>query len=63
MSDPIIVDARLMAALKSYVDQKYEDLSCLVAKFFNAFINDTPWVESYEVDNFVLRNEAALCAW
>ncbi|KAJ3559109.1 hypothetical protein NM688_g537 [Phlebia brevispora] len=48
LSDPIIVDAKLMAVLKSYVDQQFDDLSCLVAKFLDAFVNGTPLVESYE---------------
>lgn len=63
MSDPIIVDTKLMASLGSYVERKSDDLSCLVAKFLNAFANGTPLVESYEVDNFILRNEATLTAW
>ena len=63
MSDPVIVDPRLLNVLKTYVEQKYDDLSCLVAKFLNAYVNDTPLVESFEVDNFILRNESVLCAW
>lgn len=63
MYDPIIVDSALTSALKAYVREGVDDVSCLVAKFFNAFVNDSPLVESYEVDNFILRNGAALCSW
>lgn len=63
MSDPIIVDARIMTAIKLYVEQQIDQLSCLVAKFLNAFVNEASLVESYEVDNFILRNCATLCAW
>ncbi|TCD71881.1 hypothetical protein EIP91_000013 [Steccherinum ochraceum] len=65
MSDPIIIDPALTTALKAYVKEAVDDVSCLVAKFFNAFVNDSPLVESYEVDNFILRNGIALCscAW
>ena len=63
MSDPIIIDPRLLVALKTYVEYKHDRLSCLIAKFLNAYINGTRFVESFEIDNFILRNEAVLCAW
>ena len=63
MSDPIIVDSRLMTAVKLYVEQHVDELSCLLAKFLDAFVNETHLVESYEVDNFILRNCVALSTW
>ncbi len=63
MTDPIIIDTKLMNALGSYIEKRVIGLSCLVAKFLNAFVNQTSLVESYEVDNFILRNAATLCSW
>lgn len=61
--DPIIVHPGLMDVLKSYVELEVDEVSCLTAKFLNAFVNNAPFVESYEVDNFILRNGATLCTW
>ena len=63
MSDPVIVDAKIMNAVKLYVDQHLDELSCMLAKFLNAFVSQSAFVESYEVDNFVLRNSATMSAW
>ncbi|THH33844.1 hypothetical protein EUX98_g253 [Antrodiella citrinella] len=65
MLDPTIIDSALTNALRYYVREAVDNVSCLIAKFFNAFANDSPFVESYEVDNFILRNGSALCtcAW
>jgi hypothetical protein len=52
-----------MDALQRYLGVDNEDVSCLVAKFLNTFLNDSPLVESYEVDNFILRNGQILSAW
>lgn len=52
-----------MAAIKLYVEQHVDELSCLLAKFLNAFVNEASLVESYEVDNFILRNCTTLSAW
>lgn len=63
MTDPVIINAALMGTLKSYVESQVHEISCLIAKFLNAFVNEAPFVESYEVDNFILRNGATLCTW
>ena len=52
-----------MKAIKLYVEQHVDELSCLLAKFLNAFIYEAALVESYEVDNFILRNCSTLSAW
>ncbi|OBZ75571.1 hypothetical protein A0H81_04216 [Grifola frondosa] len=62
VTDPIIVNTALMDALKCYVETQCEDVCCLVAKFLNTFMNEAPFVEAYEVDNFILRNGPTLCA-
>jgi hypothetical protein len=62
-SDPVIIDSALMDALQRYINVNIEEISCLVAKFLNMFLNDSPLVESYEADNFILRNGKMLSAW
>ncbi|KAK7693413.1 hypothetical protein QCA50_002981 [Cerrena zonata] len=61
LTDPIIVDPRLMAVLKSYVEMGVDEVSCLAARFLNLLVNESPLLESYEVDNFILRNGPTLC--
>jgi hypothetical protein len=62
-SDPIIIDLALMNALECYVEANVEDVTCFIAKFLNGFVTDASLLESYEVDNFILRNGRVLCAW
>ncbi|PCH38065.1 hypothetical protein WOLCODRAFT_136025 [Wolfiporia cocos MD-104 SS10] len=61
MADPVTIDAGFMNILRAYVEAKVDEVSCFVAKFLNAFINDAPFMETYEVDNFILRNGDILC--
>lgn len=63
MSDPVIVDAKIMHVVKVYVEQHFDELSCMLAKFLNAFVSQSAFVESYEVDNFILRNSTTLSTW
>lgn len=61
--DPMIVDPRLMDALELYMAVNSDDILCLVAKFLNLFLTDSPYLEPYEVDNFILRNGRLLATW
>jgi hypothetical protein len=54
--DPISVDAGMMDALGRYIDMNHNDVSRIIATFFNAFFTGSPFVEAYEVDNFIIRN-------
>ncbi|GAW10310.1 hypothetical protein LENED_012563 [Lentinula edodes] len=54
--DPIVVDTVLMNALASYVAANVDEVTCIIAKFLNIFITESPTLESHEVDNFILRN-------
>ncbi|KAJ7632645.1 hypothetical protein FB45DRAFT_913016 [Roridomyces roridus] len=65
VTDPIVIHPALMSALDQYVGSKGDDVICLVAKFLHTFLHDCPFLQSYEVDNFILRNGPMLarCAW
>ncbi|KAF7363482.1 hypothetical protein MSAN_01004100 [Mycena sanguinolenta] len=65
ITDPIVIHPGLLAVVENYVTAKVDDVSCLAAKFLNIFLIDSPFLESFEIDNFVLRNGRmlALCAW
>jgi len=52
-----------MSVLERYIDANVDEVTRLVAKFLNMVVNDSPYLESYEVDNFILRNGRTLCAW
>ncbi|KAK7020581.1 hypothetical protein R3P38DRAFT_3272569 [Favolaschia claudopus] len=64
-ADPIVIHPDLLIAVESYVTARVDDVACLAAKFLNIFLNESPFLKSFEVDNFVLRNGRvlALCAW
>ncbi|KAH9856975.1 hypothetical protein C2E23DRAFT_892456 [Lenzites betulinus] len=62
ITDPIIVSSGLIDALRSYVETGMDEVTCVVAKFLDAFMYHAPFVESYEVDNFILRNGASICS-
>ncbi|THU91128.1 hypothetical protein K435DRAFT_727522 [Dendrothele bispora CBS 962.96] len=59
--DPIVVDPLLMEALETYMTAHNDDVSCLIGKFLYIFLMDSPYLEPYEVDNFILRNATMLC--
>ncbi|KAE9396073.1 hypothetical protein BT96DRAFT_997116 [Gymnopus androsaceus JB14] len=63
--DPIVVDTVLMNVLASYTATDVDDVTCLIAKFLNTFLTESPTLESHEVDNFILRNGEMLanCAF
>ena len=61
--DPIHVDTGFVHALGDYVDTRQEEISIMVAKFFYLFVKECSLLESYEVDNFVLRNAGVLTSW
>ncbi|KAF7294902.1 hypothetical protein MIND_01028100 [Mycena indigotica] len=65
VTDPIVIHHELLSALEAYITANNEEVISIAAKFLNAFLNDSPYLESYEVDNFILRNGRMLakCAW
>ncbi|KAF8628411.1 hypothetical protein AX15_003933 [Amanita polypyramis BW_CC] len=54
--DPATIDANMANAIEQYVDMDVDEISCVIAKFFNVFLTESPLMEAYEVDNFILRN-------
>ena len=52
-----------MAVLSSYIKSDLEDISCLIAQFLHMFITESPYLESHEIDNFILRNGLMLSSW
>ncbi|CAK5277405.1 unnamed protein product [Mycena citricolor] len=65
-TDPIVIHAEIVHALETYLTTAtVEEVPCLIAKYLNLFLHDTPFLQSYEVDNFILRNARFLteCAW
>ncbi|KAG5220464.1 Protein kinase delta type [Salix suchowensis] len=52
-----------MEVLDAYIATDIDELSSYIIKFLHAFLTESPLLESYEVDNFVLRNGQVLCRW
>jgi hypothetical protein len=63
MVDPVIIDPRMMDALDRYMALNVDDVSCLIAKFLSLYLTESPYLEPYEVDNFILRNGRFLAFW
>ncbi|KAF4603665.1 hypothetical protein EYR38_004080 [Pleurotus pulmonarius] len=63
ISDPITIDPEIMEVLDAYLATDIDELSSYIIKFLYAFLTESPLLESYEVDNFVLRNGQVLCRW
>ncbi|KIJ69367.1 hypothetical protein HYDPIDRAFT_36436 [Hydnomerulius pinastri MD-312] len=61
-ADPIIIDPSLLRVLDKFVASGNEEVSCIVAQFLHSFMLHASLLESYEVDNFVLRNGDTLCS-
>jgi hypothetical protein len=57
------VDSPLVDNFRSYVQADVDEVTILIAKFFKMVISEAPLLESFEVDNIILRNAAALTAW
>lgn len=63
MTDPVIVDPKIVAALQSLLAQRLDEVSLLIVHFLYAFVCQATLVESHEADNFILRNSEVLCVW
>jgi hypothetical protein len=57
------VDTGFILALGDYVNTRQEEIRIIVAKFLYLFVKECSLLESYEVDNFVLRNAGVLTFW
>jgi hypothetical protein len=63
IADPIHMNISFVQALGDYVKARQEDINIIVARFFYLFVKECPLMESYEVDNFILRNAGVLSSW
>ncbi|KAF8964709.1 hypothetical protein BDZ97DRAFT_1815206 [Flammula alnicola] len=65
IEDPVIIEPEILTALELYTQSNVDSVVCLVAKFLNMFLTESPFLEAFEIDNFILRNGKliALCAW
>ncbi|KAF4615386.1 hypothetical protein D9613_003079 [Agrocybe pediades] len=63
--DPIIIEPGILNSLQQYMETGVEQVPCMVAKFINMFVLESPFLESFEVDNFILRNGKIIstCVW
>lgn len=63
VQDPIHVDTGFIFDLGNYVNARQEEISVTVARFFYLFVKECSLLETYEVDNFILRNAGVLSSW
>jgi len=63
VDDPIYIDPEFLATLDVYLQSNVDDVTCLLAKFLNMFLTESPFLESFEADNFILRNGKFVASW
>ncbi|KAG6850997.1 hypothetical protein H0H93_004484 [Arthromyces matolae] len=61
--DPVVIDPRLMISLEKYLNADSDAITGIIGTFFHLFLTGSPYLEAYEVDNFVLRNGSCLAKW
>lgn len=62
-NDPIYIEPAILSALELYMESSLEEISCLTAKFLHLFIVESPFLEAFEFDNFILRNGKLIAQW
>ncbi|KAF9482782.1 hypothetical protein BDN70DRAFT_800871 [Pholiota conissans] len=63
--DPIVIHPDILNALDLYMQSRVDDVTCHVANFLNIFLTNSPFLEGFEIDNFILRSGKIItsCAW
>jgi hypothetical protein len=62
-ADPVVLEPAIMESIEKYIQCRDDIASCLVAKFLSMFLVNSPLLEAYEIDNFILRNGRILSKW
>lgn len=52
-----------MKAIALHIKVEFEDVVLMIANFLHAFFTSSPLIETYEMDNFVFKNEHLLAKW
>ncbi|KAL0946866.1 hypothetical protein HGRIS_013032 [Hohenbuehelia grisea] len=60
-SDPVVMDMAILQAIEVYIACGVDSVTSTLAKFLYLFLSESPFFESYEIDNFILRNSTLLC--
>lgn len=64
MDDPIVVDPGILQGITQYLRlDEWQFVISWIAKFFHLFFTASSLVESYEVDNFILKSGPLLAEW
>lgn len=61
--DPIFIHPKILGALALYIQSKVDNVTCYAAKFLDIFLTGSPFLESFEIDNFVLQNGRIIASW
>jgi len=63
ISDPIIVESQILVSMEAYFKSNVDEAYILALKFIHTFLTESPFLESFEIDNFILRNSRFLTRW
>ncbi|KAF9454513.1 hypothetical protein P691DRAFT_770412 [Macrolepiota fuliginosa MF-IS2] len=65
LMEPVFIDPAIMKSIELHLKVQYEDVTSMIAKFLHTFFTSSSFIETHEMDNFVLKNERLFskCAW
>lgn len=63
VQDPIDFGSQFTSVLGQYALVEMEEVSALIAKFVHLVSTECGFIESYEADNWILRNASVLSEW
>lgn len=61
--EPVFIDTAVMKSIDLHLKVKSEDVTSMIANFLHTFFTSSSFMETHEMDNFVLKNELVLSKW
>ncbi|KAF5358295.1 hypothetical protein D9756_001552 [Leucocoprinus leucothites] len=61
--DPVTIDPAILKSIEEHLKVRMDDVTRMLAQFMHAFFTSSSYIESHEMDNFILRNETILSRW
>lgn len=62
-SEPISIDPAIMKSIELHLKTRSDDVTGIIAQFMHTFFTSSSFIETHEMDNFILKNERLLSIW
>jgi len=63
VEDPIALDPAIMKAIELHLQTRSDDVARIIAQFIHACFTSSSYIETHEMDNFILKNQINLSQW